>query len=94
MAAKLFGFTREMSGHFMNKVGHIQTQSRNEMNQILAQAETQRLDDKQREELLTQMKIKSDQTNAEREKMQTKINQKREQMCTEKKLKTENVGGK
>jgi len=58
MATELFGFTRETSGHFINMVGQMQPQAwaqreqnQNQMNQILAQAETQRLDFEQREEV-------------------------------------------
>jgi len=93
MAAELFGFTREMTGHFMNIVEHIQTQ----MNQILAQAEAQRAEAGQREEaqraealkwdennsareqVLIQMKTTPDQTNADRKKAQIEANQKRDQ---------------
>jgi len=57
IAAEILGYSREMSGHLMNMMGHFQAkvqtqheQSQNHVNQILAQNEMQRLDAKQRED--------------------------------------------
>jgi len=57
VAAEFVGFTREMSGHMLNMVTQIQAQAQmqhdqgqNKMNQILAQAENQRVDAMKREE--------------------------------------------
>jgi len=80
-----------MSGRMMTMMGQFQ-----------AQAEAQRLDAKQREdaeraeamkmeELLIQMKINSDQTSAERDKMQAEINQKRQQLFVESELKRQKM---
>ena len=91
LAAELFAFSREMSGRMMTMMGQFQ-----------AQAEAQRLDAKQREdaeraeamkmeELLIQMKINSDQTSAERDKMQAEINQKRQQLFVESELKRQKM---
>jgi len=47
---EIFGFSRDMSGHVAHMAGQMQDQSQNQMNQILAQADTQRMEAKQREE--------------------------------------------
>jgi len=54
---EIFGYSRDISGHLMQMVGQMQAQaqaqqdqSQNQMNQILAQAEVQRVEAKQREE--------------------------------------------
>jgi len=44
---EMFGYSREMTGRVMQVVGQMQDQSRNQMNQLLAQAEAQRADTKQ-----------------------------------------------
>jgi len=54
---EIFGYSRDISSHLMQMVGQMQAeaqaqqdQSQNQMNQILAQAEVQRVEAKQREE--------------------------------------------
>jgi len=46
---EVFGYSREMTGHIMQVVGQMQAQAQqdqrqNQLNQVLAQAEAQRLD--------------------------------------------------
>jgi len=94
VAAEFLSFTREMSGHMFGMITQIQNQaqiqydqSQNQTNQILAQAEMQRVSAEKREEaqradalkkeeMLIQMKMNTDQVNADREKCQIEANQK------------------
>jgi len=70
MAAEILGFSRKISGHMMNMMGQIQDQNQNQINEILAQTEIQRLDAKEREQVLLKMKIETEEANRKREEAQ------------------------
>ena len=94
VAAEFLSFIREMSGHMFGMINQIQhqaqiqyDQNQNQTNQILAQAEMQRVSAEKREEaqraealkreeMLIQAKMNADQLNADREKCQIEANQK------------------
>jgi len=87
MAAEIFGFSRDMSGHMMTMMGQLQ-----------AQVEAQRLDAQVREQMLCQTKSESEAANLKREQALLKIktesdeaNRKREQLFMEHELKRQKM---
>jgi len=102
---EMFGYSREMIGHVMQVVVQMQAQaqtqqdqSQNQLNQVLAQAEAQRADAKQREEAQRAEAMKREELALAREQMLAKIKaesddatRKREQLFMEHELKRQNV---
>jgi len=76
---KIFGFSKEMTGHVAHMAGQMQTQLEAQRAEAERREEAQRAAALTREQMLIQMKTTTDQTSADREKAQIEANQKREQ---------------